>query len=220
MSEETILFKGMPNPQDWAWAHCCVRGIKGSYFVTYDDQLANDFWNKAETMPTDERGELDHETWEPIWNKVMLPGLGNFEEHNIVSREMLSEMIPRILLQLQRENSTDMTKSTVFLLSLKDFNSLGSIDQLGWGCFPAKPLKENPVYGGIFLGGLTVADHLGDGDLGSGIKRLIRIAQRCETGDELWSRLETEGVKRKWLLETLEPMREGQRNKLHKALPC
>ena len=117
-------------------------------------------------------------------------------------------MVPRILLAYQKERS-DVTN---FLLNLKssDLVTVGTINEKGYNCFPAKPVSENSVYGAIYLAGLATVDVLGKGDLGDGIRKLIRMAQRCETADDLWNRLEVHGVEKKWLLETLEPMKRGQ----------
>jgi len=207
---EKILFEGLEKPEDWIWAQVCVRTLnKFCDTVVYDASIASKDWESDSTILPNEFRELHHELIHPMINNSLPAETRNESiKEQVVFHEMVAELIPRVLLGIQHRD----IESTKFLLTLSrsDVLPLSVVNERGYGCFPAKPLRVNPIYGGIFLAGLAGVDILGGGDFLNGTRKMIRTAQRCKSPDNLWVDLGRDGLDTQWFLDTTEPVEKGQ----------
>lgn len=207
---EKLLFEGKANPQAWAWARACVRTMdKFADTVVYDASIADDSWESDLNIAKDEFRELHHEIVHPMVNNS-LPHSEREESTRKQTgfHEIVAELVPRVLLGFQHRDRI----SSNFLLNLSeaDILPLSEVNKQSYSCFSGTPLRTNPVYGGVFLTGLSGVHRLGGGDFLEGTRKLVRTAQRCIDSDNLWQELGSENFDPDWFLTTKEPFQEGQ----------
>jgi len=207
-----ILFGSKPIEEQgkWLWAKACCRGQKYDDTVCYDLSIVTPKWNSLATLDPDDFRELGHEiTHSVLANELDDDVRSSLLDQAVDVKEALAELVPRIDLGLQKR----LPNSTEFLLKLRkeDFIPLATIRREGTRIFSAKPLSENTGYGSIYLAGLTMAKHLGSGNLSEGIRKLYSMIAKAKSAPDLWNKVGSVGFEnQETFLQSSFPMIIGQ----------